>query len=77
MSVLGRRGHEEHKNKASGGKLAYGIVDPDLLSMIGEIYPNIMFYQTKVKWTQTTQDGCEEVRMNTIECICSCICTGE
>ena len=56
------------KTRQWGGN--YGLTDPDLLgSMVGEISPNIMFCQTKVKRVQTAPDGCKWVRMGAMGCI--------
>ena len=55
------------KTRQRGGN--YGLTDPDLGSMAGEISPNIMFCQTKAKWAQTAPDGCAGVHMGAIGCI--------
>ena len=47
----------------------YGLTDPDLGPMDGEISPNIMFCKTNTKWTETAPDGCAGVRMGTIGCM--------
>ena len=47
----------------------YGLEDPDLGSMAGEISPNIMFCQTKAKRVQTAPDGCKWVQMGARGCI--------
>ena len=57
------------KTRQRGGN--YGLADPDLGSMAGEISPNIMFCQTKAKWAKKAPDGCEGVRMGAIGCICT------
>ena len=55
------------KTRQRGGD--YGLADPDLGSMAGEISPNIMFRKTKAKWAQMAADGCAWVRMGAIGCI--------
>ena len=47
----------------------YGLAGPGLGPMVGEISPNIMFCQTKTKWTETDPDGCAGVRRGAIGCM--------
>ena len=47
----------------------YGLENPDLGSMTGENAPNTVFCKTKVKWAQTTLNGCAKVRMGVIGCV--------
>ena len=54
------------KTRQRGGD--YGLADPDLGSMVGEISPNIMFLKTKSKmgandcrWVRMGSHGCNRV----------------
>ena len=47
----------------------YGLAGPGSGPMAGEISPNIMFCQTKAKWTETDPDGCAGVRRGAIGCM--------
>ena len=55
------------KTRQRGGN--YGHTGPDLGPVAGEIYPNIMFCEIRLKWKQMVVDGCRLIRMGVDGCI--------
>ena len=54
------------KTRQRGGN--YGLTDPDLGPMAGEISPDIMFWAVWRKRSKMGEDGCRSVRMGAIGC---------
>ena len=61
MGAFGCRGHEGHKNRQTGG--IYGLIGQDLGPMVGEISPDIMFWEGSQKVARMGADGYRSVRM--------------
>ena len=64
-STVGGTGNTKTRQRRGN----YGLTDPDLGPMAGEISPNTMFCQTKTNCTETDPDGCAGVRRGAIGCM--------